>query len=141
MAPTNIYAAVADVQALISSASGSGLTIGSGSTPTTTQVEGFLDQIAAEIDSLLRAKGYGTIPATGTNDKLLLRRYTALGAAVLTWRSAFGGYDDTERIKAWADEYKAFIERLSKNDARLIDQAPLGKVGVVLVSRYTGEDE
>ncbi len=143
MAPTNIYAAVADVQALLGTkgTSGSGITIGATSTPTTTQVEGFLDQIAADIDSQLRAKGYGTVPASGTNDKLLLKRYTALGAAVMTWRAGYGGHEDTERIKAWADEYKAFIERLSKNDARLIDQAPLGKVGVVLVSRYTGEDE
>ncbi len=141
MAPTNIYATVADVQALITSASGSGLTIGATSTPTTTQVEGFLDQTAAEIDSFLRAKGYGTIPASGTNDKLLLKKYTALGAAVLTWRTAFGGYDDTSRVKAWAEEYAAFLDRLAKNDQRLIDQAPLGKVGVVLVSRYTGEDE
>src|SRR3990172_2562933 len=141
MAPTNIYAAVSDVKALVTTASGSGLTISASSNPTTTLVEGFLDQTAAEIDSLLRGKGYGTIPASGTNDKLLLRRYTTLGAAVITWRAAFGGHDDTGRVKAWADEYKAFLERLSKNDQRLIDQAPLGKVGVVLMSRYTGEDE
>jgi len=140
MAVTNIYAAVSDVQALIKAASGAGITISGTSTPTTTEVEGFLDQVAAEVDGVLKAAGYGTVPASGTTDKLMIRRFVAMKAAALTWYAGYGGFDEVpSRVAQWEKDYEAFLMRLQKKTIRLSDQAPSSKIAEIYVQRYTGE--
>lgn len=140
MAPTNIYAAVSDVQALINALSGTGLTIGTTSVPTTAQVEGFLDQVAAEVDGMLRGAGYGTVPATGTSDVLMIRRHVAQKAAAMTYHAGFGGFGETPaRVEQWEKEYADFLKRLGEKSIRLVDQAPARRAGVIYVGRYTGD--
>jgi hypothetical protein len=139
MTVTNPYATVADVQALLNTASGTGITIGTASVPTTSQVEGFLDQTAAEVDSILRARGYGTVPADGANDILMIRRFVAEKAAAETWLAGYGGFDEpTARVKEWLKDYDDFLKRLIASDQRLIDQAPRQGLNVVLARRYRG---
>lgn len=136
MAPVTQYAAVADVQTLLNTASGTGLTIGESSVPTTTQVEGFLDQVAAEINSVLAGIGY-TVPVTGTNDIYMLKRFVSQKAAAMTFHAGFGGLGETPaRVKRWEAEYDTFLKRLIDREQRLVDSAPRAKVGVVLTGRY-----
>lgn len=139
MAPVTQYAAVADVQTLLNTASGTGLTIGAASVPTTTQVEGFLDQVAADVNAALAAIGYA-VPVTGTNDLYLLKRYVSQKAAAMTFHAAYGGLSEVPaRVKTWEEEYAAFLDRLINHKQRLVDSVPSGKVGVVYVGRYVGD--
>jgi hypothetical protein len=137
MALVTGYATVADVQTLLNSASGTGITIGAGSVPTETQVEGFIDQVAAEVNSVLRSIGY-TVPVTGSNDILMLTRYVAQKAAAKTYDAGYGGFGETpHRIKEWEEEYKTFLERLISRDMQLVDSDPRSKFGVILAKVYT----
>lgn len=139
MAVTNIYAAVSDVQALLKAVSGAGITISGTSTPTTTEVEGFLDQIAAEVDGVLKGAGYGTVPASGTSDKLMIRRFVSTKAAAMTWFAGYGGFDDVpSRVQQWEKDYDSFLTRLMDKKMRLTDQSPSSKIAEIYVQRYTG---
>lgn len=136
MAPVTQYAAVTDVQTLLNLNSGSGVTIGSASVPTTTQVEGFLDQVAAEINSVLVGIGY-TVPVTGANDIFMLKRFVSQKAAAMTYHAGYGGFTEPPaRVTQWEEEYDNFLIRLMDRSQRLVDSAPRARMGVVLVGRY-----
>lgn len=145
MAVTNGYADGNDAQALLNQLGGAigALTLGAGSTPTLAQVETWLDGITADVDAILRAKGYGTVPATGTNDVLLIGRYVAMEAAYMAYGAGFHFNDEPAKVTAWHTEYTAFRDRLLDDHYRLIDQAPtVGDVagpGVVQAFIYTGD--
>lgn len=132
MTVTNSYADATHVQALL----GALFTISANSTPTTTQVEGFLDQTAADIDGLLTDRGYGTVPATGTTDVLMLRKYTSMCAAVTTYYAAFGHDDAPANVQEWAAECRQFMTDLKEGKRRLVNQNPRARLGVVLTGRY-----
>ena len=57
------YATTAEVQAHINQLGGATLTLGAATVPTLTQVSEWLDQLSAEIDAILTANGYSTVPA------------------------------------------------------------------------------
>jgi hypothetical protein len=142
MAVTNPYADSTHVQAHMSAlGSGYAFTISTSSVPTLAQVEGFLDQVAAEINGILAANGYGTIPATGANDILLIRRYVSIKAAALTYHAGFTVEDQymPGKVKRWEADYDAFITRLTARQQRLIDQSPRAKFGVIQVQRYRSD--
>lgn len=140
MAATNVYAAASDVQALLNSGSGIGATFNATSVPTLAQVEGWLDAVAAEVDGILRARGYPTIPATGTTDQLMIGAHVAGKAAARAYHAGWGGFGDTPaRVKQWEEDYTAFLNRLRKGEQHLVDQAPRRMVTTILGGRYTGE--
>lgn len=78
------------------------------SKPNATQVQQFIDQTAAVIDSILAGKSYAVPVATGaTAARLTLEHYNALGAACLVERAA--PTSDERRTEAcemwgWAQE-------------------------------------
>lgn len=136
MAPTNGYATVAHVQAHLNSLGGPGITIGAATKPNTGEVEGFLDQVAAEIDSVLKGRNYGTVPATGTNDVLLIRRYLSIKVASMVWYAGFMADEPPAKVRSWDKEYEAFIARLISGAQRLVDQSQESRRGVMYMSRY-----
>jgi len=78
------YCAIADVRALNPKR-----TYSSSSTPTQTQVEGFITQIANEIDSILSSRGL-TVPVTAPAHFLAhLEQVNAYGAAALAEMAMF----------------------------------------------------
>ena len=133
MAVTNTYADVEHVQPYVTPY---GLTIGSTSKPTTTQVEGFLDQTAAEVDAVLSARGYGTVPATDTTDILFLRLHVSMYAAVLTYAAGFGSDNMPDGIMEMKEHYNSFLQRLIDGDLTLPGQSYVKRPGVVLPQRY-----
>lgn len=136
MAVTNGYADGDDVQALINRLGGATLTLSGGSTPTLAQAEGWLDQVAAEIDGVLKSQGYSTVPATGTSDVLMIGRHVAQKAAAIVYH-AWAMYDETpDKIGQWEEEYQQFLDRLLDKKIRLVDQSPRGKIGSVTPRRY-----
>ncbi|MFA7386080.1 MAG: hypothetical protein WCZ87_00310 [Thiohalobacteraceae bacterium] len=124
------YATVADVQALLRSASGAGVTIGPDSVPTQDDVENWLDQVSAEIDGVLHAQGYETVPATGARDVQVLKRYTAEKSAAITWHAHYGAVPSDHipaRVKRWEEDYRDFLARLRRGEQHLNDQSPEGE--------------
>jgi len=135
MVPITTYAAVSDVQALLNALGGPGVTIGAATVPTTTQVEGFLDQVAAEIDATLIGLGY-SVPVTGSTDILLIRRYLAQKVAAMSWNAGFMADEKPAKIKDWEKEYDTFIQRLIDKKQRLVNASARSGVGTILAARY-----
>ena len=136
MAVTNTYATGAQAQALMNQLGGATLTLGAASSPTLLQVEGWLDQLAAEVDGILKANGYGTIPATGTSDILMIGRYVAQKGAAMAYGAGFMFDTTPDKIKQWETEWDTFLTRLIEKSIRLVDQSPRSKMGSVKPMRY-----
>jgi hypothetical protein len=132
MAVTNTYADVNNVQPYLTPY---GLTIGAGSKPTTTEVEGFLDQAAAEIDAALKTRGYST-PATDATDILFLRMYTSFKATVMSYSAGFGADDFPDGIQQMADDYERFLEDVQDGSIKLPSGSGRKKFGTVKPMRY-----
>jgi hypothetical protein len=136
MAVTNPYADVPDVQVLLNQLGGATLTIDGTSNPTTTTVEKWLDQFSAEVNSILTANGYSTVPATGTDDVLLIGRYVAEAGACKSY-GAFAMFDDIpDKVSQWCKSWDSFIKRLTDGDLVLQDQEPRGQIGTILGAVY-----
>ena len=132
----NPYAEVAAVQALLSTL----LIIDEASAPNETTVQLFLDQTASEVDGILIAQGYDTVPATGERDAALIGGFVAMKAAAKTWHAALPGDDSPASVKAWESDYADFIRRLAKGELRLIDQSPAStRSGAIQVGTLTLE--
>lgn len=137
MAVTNIYADVDDVQALINMlGSPTTLTIGAGTVPTTTQVEGWLDQVAADIDGVLSDLGYDEVESGDTKDVLRIKRYVAQKVAAIVFHAGFMFDELPDKVGAWSEEYDTFIQRLISKETGLISQTSRRSPGVVLPQRY-----
>lgn len=137
MAVTNIYADGDDVQALYNVMGGVEVTFGPATKPTLAQVEGWLDQLAAEVDSILTARGYSTIPASGTNDKLMIGRYVSQKAAAVAFHAGAMWDDTPDKVKLWEDEWRDFLKALEDGKRRLIDQTSArARMGTRLARRY-----
>ncbi len=131
------YADVADVQALIPE-----FTIGSTSEPSTSQVEDFITQHEGEINGVLTAQGYDSIPATGSNDVALLEGYVSRKVAALVWVTAFLDDDPPWKIKDWVTSYREFLNRLRQGQQHLVDQLPQGDDGPVFgIVRHPTRDD
>jgi hypothetical protein len=136
MAVTNVYATGANAQSFINQLGGASLTLGVASTPLLSEVETWLDQLAAEIDGILSANGYGTVPATGTNDVLMIGRYVAQKGAAMAYGAGFMFDETPDKIKQWETEWDTFLTRLIEKKIRLVDQSPRSKMGSVKPMRY-----
>lgn len=110
-----------------------GLTYNGESQPTNTEVLTIVTDVAAEIDGVLRAAGY-SVPATGANDKALLRHYNTLGAAYQAWHAGISGTDKFPRVEAWERDYRDFLSRIRRGEQTLIDQVPDGGAPSTLAS-------
>lgn len=133
MAVTNSYADVEHVQPYVTPYS---LSIGVSSNPTTGQVEGFLDQTAAEVDAALKTRGYGMIPATDATDILFLRGHVSRYAAVLTYAAGFGADNMPDGIKEFKEAYHAFLSDLKSGKVKLPSQSARPRIGSVKPMRY-----
>jgi hypothetical protein len=139
MAVTNSYADGDDVQAHINQLGGTTLTLGAGSTPTLGEVEGWLDQLAAEVDSVLKSNGY-SVPATGANDVLLIGRYVSQKGAAMAYHGGYMFDDTPEKVSIWEDEWTAFLDRLINKQMVLLDQsASRTRVGTIQAKVYRGD--
>lgn len=79
------YAALTDVQARAGALAAAWT---STSNPSTTQINGFLDDIAAEIDAALAGRSLAA-PDTGTTAAAALKNVNALGALVLALKATY----------------------------------------------------
>lgn len=103
------------------------VTYTAGTIPTATQVTGFRADCAADMNSILKSRGY-TVPATGSNDVVLLAGYENLGAAVKAEQAAYRGNVQQPRVTEWNKKYEDFLNRLRLGQADLIDQVAEGSL-------------
>jgi hypothetical protein len=132
--------ALGGITALVLTDGSAGPPIVAASTPTLSECEGWLDQVAAEINGVLRGCGYSTVPATGSNDVLLIRRYLAQKVAAMVWVAGFMSDELPAKVKEWIKDYDLFIKRLTEKDLRLIDQSPVKKLRTIQASRFVEEE-
>lgn len=114
-----MYATLAQVQALIPE-----LPLDATSKPTDTEVEGIIAQASGEIDGILRAQGYETVPATGDTDAAILGGQVARYAAAQSLLAGYTGNDAPYKVKAWLEGFEGFMGRLRRGEQRLVDQEP-----------------
>lgn len=132
------YADAADVAEKLKFA---GITITAMTDPTDTEVEGYITSYEAEINGILRAQGYETVPASGANDVELLKPKVAKKVAADVWMEKNGRSDLSERIKQYLEEWGTFLNRLRKGEQWLVDQSPEGEEdGLFLIARHPTRD-
>lgn len=115
------YADLDDVRAYLQD-----FTIATSSNPSESEVTDFITQVEGEINGVLSAQGYASVPATGTNDVALLQGYVARYVAALAWVVAYDRDDAPTKVKMWRDAYRDFLARLRRGEQHLIDQVPQG---------------
>lgn len=117
-------------------------TVDANSSPDDTTVGRFLDEASAMVDSALSQAGYGTIPATGANDTIMLRKIVADYVAYQTYATAFGHDNIPDTFVAIYGDSMRFIDLLKKiadTDLQLIDQSdPEPKFITGFVTRVDG---
>lgn len=135
------YAVVTDVDTRLQNWPEPG-TLGSGTTPTDTEVDSLIDQYEGEINGVLKAKGYQTVPATGANDINMLKAYVATRVAAEVWMIVYGDDEAPYQIEQWMDGYNEFIKRLRMGAQYLVDQTPEGaeEAGFLIVRHVERDD-
>ena len=120
------YAALADVQAINPKRSYSAST-----TPTTTQVTGFITDIAAEIDSILTARGLATPVTTPSEFVAHLAHVNAVGAAARAELAMFpeaaespAGSPQGDRLWGQYQEYLRALRKDALPVAQIADMTP-----------------
>lgn len=115
------YANEDEVQALIPE-----FVISTSSSPSLDSVTALISQAEGEINGVLSAQGYESIPATGANDVALLQGYVTRKVAADVWLTAYQRSEPPYKVKAWREEWADFIARLRRGEQHLIDQLPQG---------------
>ena len=106
------YASLSDIQALNPKRTYSATT-----TPTSTQVSALIDQIAAEIDAELMAKGYEAPATTPTEWVTFLKAVNAYGAAALAEMGMFPETSEQGSTPHWKvlyDTYKKWMKEIEE---------------------------
>ncbi len=117
------YATIADITARLQNWPTLS-SFGEATRPTETQVLAFIQQVEGEINGVLSAEGYASVPATGADDIQLLRMYVADKVAAKVWGVVYAGSEMPAQIKTWHDEYKDFLTRLRRGEQHLPNQQP-----------------
>jgi len=117
------YCTVADVGSL------TGWTYDASSSPTTTEVGEIITDISAEMDSVLLAAEYTTIPVTAALDLALLERYAKIGAAYNAWLAGVDHDREPPNVTTWKEDYRAFLKRIADGKQRLPGQSPVSEAG------------
>lgn len=137
------YAALDDIVVRLESWPGLATFDGT-TTPTEAEVLEFIDQVEGEVDGVLSAEGYITVPATSTQDVNLLKRYVADEVAAIVWSTK---YADSEAatpfvIKRWYETYVAFLNRLRRGEQHLPSQQPRSEdEPEFLITRHVERDD
>lgn len=123
----NYAADHAAIEVLLKSRVGIPSAFSASTRPTDSDVDDMIEQIEGEINGVLSAQGYQTVPATGSSDIKLLKRYVVTKVGAMVWRVVFSEDDAPSHIKRWEEDYAEFLKRLRMGQQYLIDQQPLGE--------------
>lgn len=113
-------------------AAASGRILNTTSKPTATQVADFITQIDAEIDCILRTKGY-SLPITDTTALSFLKRISVVGGCMMMERAMFAGAAPNESNR-FADYKNEYNDMLNKLDGSILTYS-----GSIDISQYTDD--
>lgn len=103
-------------------------------TPTQAQVQGYIDQVANQIDLTLANLGYVTPVVTGAKSLIELRKANAWGALGLAQQSRITGVapDQSVGLSVWTKMFNDWVKALAdpKNPYELGDAPRTGKAVV-----------
>ena len=111
---------------------------GAATTPTTTQAEAIIDQIAAEIDLVLESQGYTVPVTTPTTFVNALKAVNAYGAAALIEAGMFPAVTEKGQSPHWKvldDKYKEWLTDLK--DGRVPSTLSAALIGTDVGGFYT----
>lgn len=111
--------------------------------PKGSEVTRWLEEASARVDAALTIGGYPTIPATGTNDIILLRGWVANWGALMVglYKAEYFGDVLPEAVRKQWDGFDQFLIDLanpSTKKAVLVDQSPSG--GKIIAQTATRND-
>ena len=99
-----------------------------------TDVEQIVAGLEAEVDGILLAQGYATVPATGPRDVAMLGEQVRMKAAARVYVTLHQPERSPDWVRTADIDWSEFLERLRRGQQRLVDQAPAaaqeGQVGV-----------
>jgi hypothetical protein len=78
---------------------------------TTTEIDNFIEQVEAEINSGLRYCGY-TVPVTNTSDVAMLKRFVAEKSAAMSYHAAVIDETSPAWVVKYEEDYTAFLLRV-----------------------------
>lgn len=82
-------------------------------------VQGYIDQIAGEINGVLSSKGID-IASIGSTDSKQLTLYNTLGAACLAESAMVRESEEPKRVERWCKQYEAALKKLKDNPKMLL---------------------
>ena len=131
------YAVLADIQALNPKR-----TYGASTTPTSTQVEALITQVAVEIDAILEAQGYTVPVTTPANLVNFLKYVNAYGAAYLAEAGMFPETSEmgsTPHWKVLKEIYDKYMKMLL--EGKIPASLGIGAESINVGSFYTEMDD
>jgi hypothetical protein len=88
-------------------------------------VEAIIAGLEAEVDGILLAQGYATVPATGLRDAAMLGQQVRLKAAARVYVTLHQPQRSPDWVRTADIDWSEFLERLRRGQQRLVDQAPV----------------
>lgn len=108
------YATVSDVAALNVGRA----TYTANTKPTASQVVDYIEEASAELDGILRSRGYtAPVPTTATSARRMLEGYNAIGAWQKVEHFAEASERKEEAWRMWMDAKKMLMDGLIELDA------------------------
>lgn len=103
---------------------------------TTAQVGEIIDGIEGQIDGVLLAQGYTTVPATGARDVAMLGYQVGRKAAATVYELLKQPVDRSpDWVRTWNIDFAEWLDALRDGKLRLVDQLPsVGQAGEVLIT-------
>jgi len=114
------YCTVEDIQALLQAK------FSTEGTPSSSDVEEIIEDVAAELDGLLQAAGY-TVPVTSPAGAVrLLKKMNRFCAAVPVWHSSYVEGQAPVRVDSWAKQCEGFKKLIVEGKIQLPGVDPEG---------------
>lgn len=88
-------------------------------------VESIIAGLEAEVDGILLAQGYTTVPATGNRDVEMLGQQVRLKAAARVYVTLHQPQRSPDWVRTADIDWSEFLERLRRGQQRLVDQEPV----------------
>lgn len=100
------------------------------------QVDDVINGLEAQINGILVAQGYATVPATGPGDIAMLGYQVGRKAATMIYEMLKQPVDRSpDWVRTWNIDFAEWLTALRKGELRLVNQAPsVGQSGEMLIT-------
>jgi len=100
------------------------LSVGPTARMTEDDVEAIIAGLEGEVNGILKAQGYQTVPANGADDVAMLGQQVRMKAAARVYVTLHQPERSPDWVRTADIDWSEFLERLRKGQQRLVDQDP-----------------